>query len=207
MRLSRVPRLRVKSRAAIRDSDMDVQTLGRLLGVDAICMGRLVQRNDRLEIVAELVDTVDGTVIWSDRYDRPASSLLTIESEISTEIARQLRLQLTGEEEEALARAPTDNPEAYRLYLQGRYFWNQRPDGLKRSVEFYKLATDLDPTYALAWSGLADDYLMNLGWSIMRPAEAAPRVVEAAERAIDFDPTLAEPHATLGYFKTLYEWD
>ncbi len=209
MRLSRVPRLRVKSRAAIRDSDMDVQTLGRLLGVEAICMGRLAQRGDSLEVVAELVDTIDGTVIWSDRYDRPASSLLTIESEISAEIARQLRLRLTGEEEEALARAPTDNPESYRLYLQGRYFWNQRtPDGFKRSIEFYKRAIDLDPTYAHAWSGLADAYLMlHLGWGIMRPAEGASRVIEASERAIEFDPTLAEPHATLGFFKTLYEWD
>ncbi len=208
MRLSRVPRLRVKSRAVIRDSDMDVQTLGRLLDVEAICIGRLVQRGDRLEIIAELVDTSDGTVIWSDRYDRPASSLLTIESEISAEIARQLRSQLTGDEEEALARAPTDNPEAYRLYLQGRYLWNQRtPDGLKRSAEFYKRAIDLDPNYALAWSGLADSFLMLFAWGIEPPAEAAPRVVAAAERAIELDPTLAEPHATLGYFKTLYEWD
>ena len=160
-------------------------------------------------VLAELVDTSDGTVIWSDRYDRPASSLLTIESEISAEIARQLRLRLTGEEEEALARAPTDNPESYRLYLQGRYFWNQRtPDGFKRSIEFYKRAIDLDPTYALAWSGLADAYLMlHLGWGIMRPAEGASQVIEASERAIEFDPTLAEPHATLGFFKTLYEWD
>jgi TolB-like protein/tetratricopeptide (TPR) repeat protein len=208
MRLSRIPTLKVKSRTAIRDSDEDVQSLGNLLGVDAICLGSINQRGDTLEITAELISTVDGTILWSKRYQRQTSSLLTIESDISSKIAIGLQLELSVEEEETLARLPTSNPAAHRLFIQGRYFWNRRSEeGLRASADFYQRALALDPNYAIAWSGLADSYLMLVAWGIEPPADYAPRLVAAAERAIKLDPTLAEPHATLAYFKTLYEWD
>jgi serine/threonine-protein kinase len=208
MHLSRIPELRVKSRSAIRSADEDIQTLGRLLGVSTICFGRLEQRGDSLLIAAELVDTSDGSVLWSEQFNRQTSGLLTIERDISTEIAKQLRFRLSGEQQDELVRAATSNPAAHDLYLQGRYFWNRRTeDGLQRSVDLFRRAIELDPDYALAWSGLADAYLMLLGWSIVPPADAAPLVVEAAERAIALDPRLAEPHAALGYLKTMHEWD
>ena len=208
MRLSRIPTLKVKSRAAISNSDEDVQSLGILLGVDAICMGSVIQRGDALEITAELVSIDDGTILWSEKYHRQTSSLLTIESDISSKIASGLKLELSVEEEEALVRSPTSNPAAHRLFIQGRYFWNRRSEeGLRASADFYQRALSLDPNYAIAWSGLADSYLMLIAWGIEPLAEYAPRLVEAAERAINLDPSLAEPHATLGYFKTLYEWD
>jgi serine/threonine-protein kinase len=208
MRLSRIPTLKVKSRAAISNSDEDVQSLGILLGVDAICMGRVIQRGDALEITAELINIEDGSILWSEQYHRQTSSLLTIEGDISSKIASGLKLKLSVEEEEALARTPTSNPAAHRLFIQGRYFWNRRSEeSLRASADFYQRALSLDPNYAIAWSGLADSYLMLIGWGIEPLAEYAPRLVEAAERAIELDPTLAEPHATLAYFKTLYEWD
>jgi TolB-like protein/Tfp pilus assembly protein PilF len=208
MRLSRISSLKVKSRAAISSSEEDVQTLGRLLGVDAICMGKLVQRGQELEITVELISTNDGTVMWSDRFLRRTSSLLAIESDISAEIVKQLKLVLSIEEKEILARDPTSNPAAHRLYLQGRYYWNRRQEaGLRVSADIYRRAIDLDPNYALAWAGLADSNLMLLAWGMEQPVDAAPRVIAAAQRSIELDPMLAEPHATLGYLKTLYEWD
>jgi serine/threonine-protein kinase len=208
MRLSRIPGLKVKSRSLIDDSNEDVQSIGRLLGVDALCMGRMTQRGDALEIIVELVDVLDGTVMWTNRLQHNVANLISIESEVSAEIAQALKVELSADEEEALARSPTDNPAAYRLYLQGRYFWNQRGEqGLRRSADFYRRAVDLDPDYALAWSGLGDAYLMLYGWGFEPPREIAPLVLAAVNRAIELDPTLAEPHATLGYFKTIFEWD
>jgi serine/threonine-protein kinase len=208
MRLSRIPALKVKSRAAISTGEEDIQSLGNLLDVDAICRGSIIQNGETLEIIAELISIVDGTILWSERYKRQLSSLLTIEIEISAEIARGLQLELSAEEEEALVQTPTSNPAAHRLYLQGRYFWNRRSEeALRASADFYQRALDLDPNYALAWAGLADSYLMLIGWGIETPSHLAPKVVSAVEQAIALDPSLAEPHATLAYFKTLYEWD
>jgi serine/threonine-protein kinase len=208
MRLSRIPALKVKSRAAISTGEEDIQSLGNLLDVDAICRGSIIQNGETLEIIAGLISIVDGTIRWSERDKRQLSSLLTIEIEISAEIARGLQLELSAEEEEALVQTPTSNPAAHRLYLQGRYFWNRRSEeALRASADFYQRALDLDPNYALAWAGLADSYLMLIGWGIETPSHLAPKVVSAVEQAIALDPSLAEPHATLAYFKTLYEWD
>ena len=208
MRLSRIPRLKVKSRSMIRQSNEDVREVGALLGVDAVFTGRLTQRNDALEIIVELVDVNDGSVMWSNRFTRRASNLISIESTVSAEIARALMLRLSIEEEAELERAPTDNPAAYRLYLQGRYFWNRRSeDGLRRSADLFQKAIDLDPDYALAWSGLADSYLMLFAWGIEPPETTVSLARSAAQRAVELNPSLAEPHATLGYLKTLTDWD
>ena len=207
-RLSRIRGLKVKSRRTPLARDENVRDLGETLGVDAIGTGRLVQRGDTVEVVAELIDSRDGTITWSRRYNSDESGLLAIESEMAGEIAGQLELELSEETEQRVARAATSNPAAHRLYLQGRYFWNRRSaDGLAMAVELYERAISLDPNYALAWAGLAGAHLMRFGWGIARIDEAAPKVTAAAERAIELDPTLAEPHAVLGYLKTLHEWD
>ena len=206
--LSQIPRLKVKSRNTVfryKGQDKDVQEIGRELGVGAVLQGRLVQRGDSLSVSAELVDTSDGTVLWRNQYRRPVADILAIDREISKEISRQLRL--TGEEQQRLRGPSTRDPEAYRLYLQGRYHWNRRPTGLNKSREYFQQAVEKDPGYALVWAGLADSYLMLGGWSLMPPGDAYPRARVAARRAIDIEKTLAEPHATLGYLKTLYEWD
>jgi len=208
MRLSRIPHIRVKSRSMVRHADEDAQTIGETLGVDAVFMGRISQREEALDIRVELVDTSDGSVIWSNRFTRQIENLISIESEISAAISTALSLRLSEEEEAHLVRSPTENATAYRLYLQGRYFWNQRSEaGLRRSADLFRQAIDLDPNYALAWSGLADSYFMLFAWGIEPPETTVAKVRSAALRAAELDPSLAEPHATLGYLKTLVDWD
>jgi serine/threonine-protein kinase len=209
--LSRVPRLKVKPRDTVfryQGQDKDAQQVGRELGVGAVLKGRLVQRGGDLSISAELVDTNDGNLLWRDQYRRKAADILSIEREISTAISEQLRLRLSGEEQRRLTTEATRNPEAYRLYLQGRYWWNRRTEeALKKSTEYFEQAIEQDPHYAQAWTGLADS-LLNLGSSgVAPPAEAFQRAQAAASRAIEIDPTLADPHASLGHLKTVYEWD
>lgn len=209
--LSRLPRLKVKSRDTVfryQGRDKDAQQAGLDLGVRAVLKGRVAQRGENLSISAELVDASDGNLLWRDQYNRKAADLLAIEREISAEIAEQLRLRLSGEEKRRLSTEATRNPEAYRLYLQGRYWWNRRTEeSLKKSTEYFEQAIELDPNYAQAWTGLADSFL-NLGsQGALPPAEAFPRVQSAASRAIEIDPELADPHATLGHLKTVYEWD
>jgi TolB-like protein len=208
MRLSRLPQLKVKSRSMFGGGPSDIGALGREMGVGSICRGKLSRRGDLVEIAVELIDVIDGSVLWSDRLTRSFSTLVSFESEVSAEIAGALSLELTAEEAAGLARPPTEDAEAYRLYLKGRHFWNQRSQaGLRASADLFRRAVDLDPAYALAWSGLADSYLMLFGWGIESPHNAAPLAIAAARRAAQLDPTLAEPWATIGYYKTIFERD
>jgi len=210
-RLTRVQALRIKSGSGdTLQKNGDPQSLGRLLGVEALGHGRIEQRGSSLQIVAELVDTDDGSIIWRSQYSTEVSSLVEIENLLALEVARELGLKLSADEEAALARAPTSNPAAHRLYLQGRYFWNRRTgEGFAASIDFYQRALALDPNYALAYAGLADTYLMMLAWGLDQPENFAHKIVDAAERAVRLDPSLAEPHAVLGYLNTIYsrDWD
>jgi len=204
--LSRTPGLKVISRdSAFRygGASVDPRTVGRALGVTRLLTGRLRQRGDTLAAGVELVDTRDGAVLWSQQWERPSAALVQLEQDI----ARQLRAHLSvGAQPEAAT--PTANAEAYRLYLQGRYFWNTRTEeNLRRSAGSFQQAIDSDPGYALAWGGLADAYLMLGAWSVLEPRDAYPRAQAAAERASALDPSLAEPHATLGYLNTVYTRD
>jgi serine/threonine protein kinase/Tfp pilus assembly protein PilF len=209
--LSRVPRLKVKSRDTVfeyKGQHQDVQAVGRELGVRAVLKGRLTQRGDSLTMSAELVDARDGTVLWRDQYNRGAGDLLAIQQEISREIAKQLRLKLSGDDRQKLAKASTPNPEAYRLYLLGRYWWNRRTEeAVKKSIEYFQQAIEKDPGYAQAWVGVADGYQSLGNYSWMPPADAFPRARAAAARAIELEETLAEAHASLAAQKTLFEWD
>jgi serine/threonine-protein kinase len=209
-RLSRAPGLRMMSRDTafrFKGQDKNAQQIGDELGVSAVLAGTVERSGDSLSISAELVDAGDGAILWRNQYRRPFAAILDIDQEIAREISQQLRLGLTEEHQLQVARSRTRDPEAYRLYLQGRYYWSRRGEDLRTSREYFQQAVDQDPGYALAWAGLADAYLMLGGWGVMLPADAYPRAAAAARRAIEMEETLAEPHATLGYFKTLYEWD
>lgn len=208
MRLSRLPNLRVKSRSLLGSGPSSIRELGEQLEVDVICRGSVSRRDDIIEIIVELIDVVDGTILWSDRISRNFLTLVSMESEVSAEIAGAMKVELSALDVAGLARAPTENAEAYRLYLQGRHFWNQRSqDGLRRGAELFRRAVDIDPAYALAWSGLADSYLMLYAWGVEAPRHVAPLALAAARRAAQLDPALAEPWATIGYYKTIYELD
>lgn len=210
--LSRMPRLKVIAWSTVSHfkgrGGVDVREIGRRLKVKALLTGRLLRVKGRLVLSAELVDVADGTQLWGGHYSRRVSDLFGVQEEIAAEVSEQLRLVLTREERSSLARRHTDSPEAYDLYLRGRHFWNKRNEqGARKAVEFFLLAAESDPDYALAYAGLADAYhlLSNLG--ILPPREGQPKAKAAALAALAKDERLAEAHASLGVIGLRYDWD
>lgn len=209
--LSQLPKLRVMARSTVfryKGKDVDPQSVGQELGVRAALTGRVLHRGDLLIIKAELVDAEDGSHLWGEQYNRELSDIFTIEEEISREISDKLRLKLSGAEKKRLTKRYTENTEAYRLYLKGRFYWNKRTeDGLKRGIEYFQKAIESDPGYALAYAGLADSYNILASYSALAPKEAFPRAKAAAIRALELDDKLAEAHTSLAFIKFGYDWD
>jgi serine/threonine protein kinase len=209
--LSQLPGLRVMARSTAfryKGRDVDAQEVGRALKVRAVLTGQLVQRDNRLIIKMELVDVRDGSQLWGEHYNRELSDILAIEKAIAQEIADKLRLRLTGEQKRRLSRPRTENAEAYQCYLKGRHHWNKRTaEALKKSIKLFEQAIDIDPTYALAYSGVADAYLNLGGWGHVAFREAYPRAKTAATRALAIDETLAEAHVSLAMVQKEYDWD
>ncbi|MEK7215309.1 MAG: tetratricopeptide repeat protein, partial [Chloroflexota bacterium] len=186
----------------------DPQKAGRELKVRAVLTGRVTLRGDTLNIQAELVDVLKDSQLWGQQYNRKISDLAAVQEEIAREISEKLRLRLTGEDKQRLARRQTANPEAYQLYLQGRHQWNRRTgEALRKSIEYYHQAIARDPGYALAYAGLADSYAVLPIFSTVPGKEAYPKAKAAAETALKLDETQAEAHATLGWIKTLFDLD
>ena len=208
--LTHVPQLKVKSRNSVfryKGKDVDLQKLGAELGVNALLTGRVLQRGDTVEVSAELTDVRDNTQIWGERYDRKADNLIELQQQIASDLADQLRSQLTHTEKQRVIRQGTDNEEAYRLYLKGRYYWNKRTgNDLRTAVSYFDQAIGKDPHYALAYSGMADAYVIMSSYG-GDPVDVYPKARAAAERALALDPTLARPHVVLGDYKYLREWD
>ena len=207
--LSQLPQLRVMARGTVfsyKDREVDPRTIGRELDVHVVFSGRLTQRDDTTIVQADLANARDGTEIWGERYTRTLVDLPALQEGIAGDILRQLRLELTGEQQQRFSKQSTDNAAAYRLYLEGRYHSNRLTiDGLKRGIELMNKAIELDPTYALAYAGLADAYADASG-VYLATSEATPRVRAAAEHALRLDGTLAEAHAILGYIKGTQDW-
>ena len=211
-RLSRLPNLRVMSRSSVfryKGKEIDAQQAARILNVEALLLGQVVQRGDDLIINVELVRTTDGSYLWGARFNRKVEDILTVQQDITREISESLRLSVTGEEQRQVARRSTENPEAYQLYLRGRYFWNRRTEeGLRKSIEYYEQAIKSDPNFALAYVGLSDSYGMTTSTaSTFPPGEAALKAKEAALRALEIDDTLAEAHVALARVKMNFDWD
>jgi TolB-like protein/Tfp pilus assembly protein PilF len=181
---------------------------GHELDATAVVTGTVSQQDGRLRIQVDLIDVASDAQIWGSLYDGNASELIHLQTRISQDLSRELKIPLSGEELQRFARHVTENADAYRAYLQGRYEWNQRSEqGLKRGIEGFERAVDIDPRFAAAYSGLADSYAA-LGYlSYIAPAEAFPMARNHALKALALDGSLAEPHASLGYVKLYYEWD
>ena len=209
--LSQVPNLRVVPRSTVfryKGRDIDPQTVGRELGVRAVLTGRLVQRGDTLSIQTDLVDVTEQSTLWGEQYNRKLADLLAVQEEISREISSKLRIKLSGEERKQLAKRYTENTEAYQLYLKGRYYWNKRTaEDLKKGVDYFRQAIDMDPNYALAYAGLADTYNVLPIWTPIETKEAYPKAKWAALKALEIDDTLAEAHISLAYALFRYDWD
>jgi serine/threonine-protein kinase len=208
--LSNLSNLNVKPRSSVfryKGKDTDLQTIAKELNVQAILNGRVFQRGNGLTLSLELVDVSQDKVIWAEQYQRKTSDLVSLQSEIAQDVLSKLKIRLTGADEQKLAKKSTENAEAYHLYIQGRYEWNKFSfDSLKKSIPLFERAIQKDPTYALAYSGLADSYV-NLGVDYTSAHDTMPQARVAAIQAIALDDSLAEAHTSLGSYKMFYEWD
>jgi tetratricopeptide (TPR) repeat protein len=176
--------------------------------VQALLTGRLLQLDDRLVIRAELIDAANGWQLWGAQYNREPKDILALQQEMAQEISRNLSLKLTGAERRQLAKSHTENTEAYRFYLKGRYYLNKRlTETLRTAIEQFQQAIDADTDYALAYVGLADCYSLLSLYSALTPKEAFPKAKAAALKALEIDDTLAEAYTSLGVIKVFYEWD
>ena len=209
--LSQLPKLRVIARSTVfryKGKEFEAERIGRELSVRTLLTGRIVQRGDNLSIQVELVQASDGAQLWGERYSRPIAAITALEAEIAGEISAKLKLKLTGEDKRRLAKRHTIDPEAYQLYLKGRFFWNKRvPDAIMKSIPFFEQAIERDPGYALAFSGLADSYSLLSTAGIDDPLVVFPRAKAAAIKALELDNRLAEAHASLAIVKIYFDWD
>ena len=210
--LSQLPNLNVKARSSVfryKGKEMDVRKIAGELNVQAILTGRVLQRGEQLLLSLELVDGKTENAIWSERYARNQSDLVSLQSEIARDVSNKLRMKLSGADEQKLAKNYTENAEAYQLYLKGRFYWNKRtPDNFRKAIEYFNQALITEPNYALAYTGLADSYaLLAIFSGGEPPREMMPKAKDAALKALSLDNNLAEAHAALGQILHNYDYD
>jgi len=210
-RLSQLPDLKVSPTSSVfryKGKATDLQTVAKELGVDSVMTGRLTQRGDNLTISVNLVDTRNGKSLWGEQYERKMSELLATQREIAAEITNNLKMKLSGESEQKMAKKYTDNNEAYQLYLQGRFHFAKRTkDDIRKGIDYFQQAIKLDPNYALAYATIADSYNSMGKNADLPPKEVLPQAKAAAARALEIDPTLAEAHGALADSLALYDWN
>jgi serine/threonine protein kinase/tetratricopeptide (TPR) repeat protein len=208
--LAHVPQLKVKSRNSVfryKGKDVDVQKVGNELGVPALVTGRVVPRGDTIEVSAELTNVRDNTEIWGQHYSGKSTDIISLQQQIAGDIAEKLRSKISTSEKQRVTKQGTQNPEAYELYLKGRYSWNKQTySDVATAISYFNQAIAKDPSYALAYSGLSDAYgdLPNFGGTAN---EDYPKSNAAARKALELDSTLARPHASLGSNEMDYDWD
>ena len=208
--LSELPNLKVMSKSAVsryKGKEPDVPAVGRALGVRAVLTGRITQRGDNLTVSAELVDAADNSHLWGEQYDRKLADALAVQNEIAHQIVDKLRLRLSNTQMAHMTKRQTANPEAYQLYLKGRYFAGQfSQEGLDKGMNYFRQAIALDPTYALAYDGMAYYYTLTEDLTAA-PDEVMPKSEEAARRAMALDDSLVEPHVEQAFNYTCYDYD
>ncbi len=208
--LAAVPKLRVMAQSTVfryKGRGIDPQAVGRELNVRAVLTGRIMQSGGALRIGTELVHVETGSQLWGAQYDRKPGDIFAIQDDISNEISEKLRLKLTRAEKKRLTKRQTDNVEAYRLYLKGRHHWNRwTEEGFYKAIGYFEEAVEKDPSYALAYTGLADSYVL-LGWNGYLPAkEAFPKGKLAAMGALRIDADLGEAHTPQAAVLWLHDW-
>ena len=210
-KLSNIREIVVRSLNSVRKYsglDQDPVAAGRELEVSSVLEGNVQKSSDRIRVSARLINVADGSSLWANTFDEKFTDVFAVQDAISQKVADALALRLSGEENKRLTRRYTENVEAYQLYLTGRYHWNKlTPPEITKSIEFFKKAIGLDPTYALAYFGLADAYRSLAPTSEVPSKDTLPQAQAAATKALELDETLAEPHATLAFIHTWYDWD
>ena len=209
--LTQLPNLKVIARSSVfryKGKQDDPVTIGKELGVRAVLTGRLMQRDDAMVISAELIDIRDNKQLWGEQYERKLADMLAVQREIAREITNNLRPTLSGIDQTRMDKQYTANPEAYQLYLKGRFFWNKRtPADFRTAIAFFQQAIDKDPNYALAYSGLADAYSLLTVYSSESARDLMPKAKQAALKALALDDKLAEAHASYGQVVVYYDFD
>ncbi|MFL6375778.1 MAG: tetratricopeptide repeat protein [Pyrinomonadaceae bacterium] len=209
--LSALPNLSVKARSSVfqyKGTETTPQKIGSDLSVQAVLNGRVVQHGDDLVLYLSLVDTNSGNQIWGDEYDRKLTDILLLEREVTRDVLNKLRLRLTPADERILTKNTTVSPEAYQLYLRGRFHvLKVTAAEIQTGISYYQQAIQIDPNFALAYVGIADGYRSLAIGAEMEPGEFMPKAKAAALKAIDIDDGLAEGHAVLGFIIFWYDWD
>jgi TolB-like protein/tRNA A-37 threonylcarbamoyl transferase component Bud32/Tfp pilus assembly protein PilF len=210
-KLATVGQLKVISRSSVmryKGTEKNSREIGRELDVETILEGSIQREGDNVRVNVQLVKAQDGSNLWGETYDRKLESIFTIQDEISKAIVNALRIELVAGQEYMLVKRYTQDPDAFNLYTEGRFYWNRRTEaGLRRSIELFQEAIAKDPDFALAYAGVADAYgfLGRLGFA--PPREVFPKAKEAAEKAVEMDDALAEGYVALAFVKYNYEWN
>ena len=206
-RLAKVADLKVISRTStqhFKSTPDNLPQIAKQLGVAHILEGSVQKASDQVRVNVQLINAVTDAHLWADTYDRKLTDIFAVESEIAKTIAETLQAKITGSEKNSIAKAPTANPEAYELYLKGRFFWNKRSGvDLRKAIDYFNQAIAKDPNYALAYSGLADSYLLLPNYGGAPTADVIPPARAAVTKALELDDLLAEAHASLGLLDTL----
>ena len=188
--------------------NQDPIAAGKELKVDAVLEGNIQKLGDHVRITATLWNVSQARPLWSHQFDENLQDIFAFEDSISERVAQAVIPQLSGEDKRVLARSHAENAQAHDAYLKGIYFWNKRTEeSLNKAISYFQQAIDAEPNFARAYSGIADCYVLLYDYNMLSADAAVPRARAAAQKAIALDSTLAEPHSSLGYLETLYDWN
>jgi len=210
-RLAKIADLKVISRTSTqkyKSTPDNLREIAKQLGVSNILEGSVQKVADQVRVSVQLINATSDAHLWAEIYDRKLTDIFAVESDIAKTIAETLRAKLTGSEEQMMSMKPTENTQAYELYLKGRFFWNKRTGAdLRKAIEYFNQAIAKDPNYALAYAGLADSYLLLSAFGAASPSDSLPQAKAAAKRALEIDDTSAEAHTSLGQILLFYDFD
>jgi serine/threonine protein kinase/Tfp pilus assembly protein PilF len=209
--LSSIKDLHIPARTSafsFKAKDMDIREIGQKLNVETLLEGSVQVAGDRLRITARLSNVDDGYQLWSESYERGLEDVFAVQDDIAQKIVKALKIELLGEKETQIVMHYTENSRAYQLYLKGRYFWNKRTEeGYKKAIEHFDLAIKEDPSYALAFTGLADSYFLLGSYAYLQPKEAMTKAKKMVQKALEIDDSLAEAHTSLAGIFLNYDFD
>ena len=209
--LSQIADLNVKARSLVfryKGKEIDPKKIGTELNVQAILTGRVVQRGDQLTLNLELIDAQTENALWGNKYERKSNDLVSLQSQIARDVSSKLKSKLSNADAAKVEKTYTADAEAYQLYLKGKFHWNKRTgEALKQAATFYNQAIEKDPSYALAFAGLAETYVLFSSYDVAAATDSMPQAKAAALRALEIDDSLAEAHTALGFYLSNYEWD
>jgi TolB-like protein len=208
--LAHVKDLRVAGRTSsfyFKGKNFDLRKIGQKLNVNTVLEGSVRRQGNTLRITTQLINVEDGFHLWSERYDREMNDIFAIQDEIAFAITEKLKITLLDKEKAIINKNPTDNHEAYDLYLKGRFHFNKRGAGLMKALKFFELALEKDPELVLAYSGMADAYCILALYCVIPPHNAMPKARQYAQKAIELQSSHTEAYSALAFISTFYDWN